>query len=152
MYGLLMNRKCVTGCKVHLPLQPKDMSDLKDAQLCVAMQLFGLIVKLIFGDRVRVQFPRVYWNGNIISVTKPLDHFNDKTYVPSNRFSSKSNTRNFLKFPIVVGIFLNKLFDKIKISSCCRFCMSSGSFVIEFVPKFSSTIFVHVPRSSGNCV
>lgn len=30
--------------------------------------------------------------------------------------------------------------------------MSSGSFVIEFVPKFSSTIFVHVPRSSGNCV
>jgi len=67
-----MSRKCVTGCMVFLPLQPKDMSSLKDAQLCVAMQLFGLIVKLIFGDRVRVQFPRVYWNIKIMSVTKPF--------------------------------------------------------------------------------
>lgn len=30
--------------------------------------------------------------------------------------------------------------------------MSSGSFEIEFVPRFNSTMFVQLPRSSGNCV
>lgn len=74
------------------------------------------------------------------------------TYVPSKRFSSKSKTLNLRKLPIVVGIFFSRLFERIKISSCWRHWMSSGSFEIEFVPRFNSTMFVQLPRSSGNCV
>lgn len=86
-----------------------------------------------------------------ISISKPtISNYYCTTHVPSSRFSSKSSTRSFRKLPIVVGIFRSKLFERMRISSCCRHWISSGSFVIEFVPKLSSTMFVHCPMSSGN--
>lgn len=63
----------------------------------------------------------------------------------SMRFSSKSRTRNFRKLPIVFGIFFSKLLDSVRISRFCSDCMSSGSLVSEFVPKFNSTICTQVP-------
>ena len=43
----------------------------------------------------------------------------------------------------------SKLLLRMRSSKAWRFCMSSGIFVNWFVPKFNSTILVHVPMSEG---
>lgn len=129
--------------------QLRDKWDLKGVQLFSVERLFDSTEEWVVVAHAVSRFQMESWKIFITLFLVLIKEMN-WTHVPSNRFSSKSKTRSFRKLPIVVGIFLSKLFERMRISSCCKHWISSGSFVIEFVPRLSSTIFVHCPMSSGN--
>lgn len=67
--------------------------------------------------------------------------------IDSSSFSSKSNSRSFLKLPIWEGNFFKRFVLNTKISKFTNLSISAGSSLSSLLEIFNSVKDVHVPKS-----
>lgn len=65
----------------------------------------------------------------------------------SSSFSSRSNSRNFLKLPICDGNFFKQFVLRTNISKLISLSISKGSSVSSLFDIFNSVNEIHVPKS-----